>query len=388
MGEADKPEKIAQSSSWTTFVKSIASFNGDLSSLTAPPFILSSTSLTEYPQFWFASHELFVAAAKETDAEKRFLRVLRWFIGTLRGQYCSRNEKTGSEKKPLNPFLGELFVAYFEQDKTKTYMASEQVSHHPPVNAYAQFNDDDQVYLEGYNAIKTRFSMGTIAVKQQGHATYTLKAFDETYFITFPALHIEGIIYAQPYVELEGKSYIESSSGYKAVIDYSGKGYFTGKKNSFKSYVYKGSSASKESALYKISGQWSGVSKIKNETTGTEEEFLDSTKIPACELNVKPVELQDPLESRAAWKKFADAIKDGNYDTAAYEKGKIENEQRELRKKEQAEGIKWQTRWFDFIPASESDATYSALSQAAGIKIEDHWRFQRDKYDNDSIKPE
>jgi protein KES1 len=31
------------------FIKSIASFSGDLSKLTAPSFILSPVSLTEYP---------------------------------------------------------------------------------------------------------------------------------------------------------------------------------------------------------------------------------------------------------------------------------------------------------------------------------------------------
>ncbi len=31
------------------FIKSLASMTGDLSSMTAPPFILSPTSLTEFP---------------------------------------------------------------------------------------------------------------------------------------------------------------------------------------------------------------------------------------------------------------------------------------------------------------------------------------------------
>ncbi len=33
---------------WGQFLKSLASFSGDLSSLTAPSFILSPVSLTEY----------------------------------------------------------------------------------------------------------------------------------------------------------------------------------------------------------------------------------------------------------------------------------------------------------------------------------------------------
>ena len=43
---------VAQKATWTTFLKSIASFSGDLSSLTAPPFILSPVSLAEFPSYW------------------------------------------------------------------------------------------------------------------------------------------------------------------------------------------------------------------------------------------------------------------------------------------------------------------------------------------------
>ena len=38
------------------------------------------------------------------------VHVLRWFIATLKGQYTARNTSMGSEKKPLNPILGELFL--------------------------------------------------------------------------------------------------------------------------------------------------------------------------------------------------------------------------------------------------------------------------------------
>jgi hypothetical protein len=112
-----------------TLSQSIASFNGDLSSLTAPPFILSTTSLTEYSAYWAEHPPLFVAPAKEEDPAKRALSVLKWFLSTLHQQYCTRSEKLGSEKKPLNPFLGELFLAKWEDngDIGDTVLISEQV---------------------------------------------------------------------------------------------------------------------------------------------------------------------------------------------------------------------------------------------------------------------
>jgi hypothetical protein len=110
-------------------LKNMASFSGDLSTLTAPPFILSSTSLTEYSSYWVSEPSLFTAPAKETNPEQRAVLVLKWFISTLKQQYSSRNEKLGSEKKPLNPFLGELFLAEWKGDgkQEDLKLVSEQV---------------------------------------------------------------------------------------------------------------------------------------------------------------------------------------------------------------------------------------------------------------------
>jgi hypothetical protein len=53
--------------------------------------------------------------------------VLKYFLSTLKQQYATRNEKLGSEKKPLNPFLGELFLGKWVDDAGETHLVSEQV---------------------------------------------------------------------------------------------------------------------------------------------------------------------------------------------------------------------------------------------------------------------
>lgn len=70
---------------------------------------------------------MFVAPAKEKDPKKRALLVLKWFLTTLKQQYSSRSEKLGSEKKPLNPFLGELFLGHWDDAMGRTELISEQV---------------------------------------------------------------------------------------------------------------------------------------------------------------------------------------------------------------------------------------------------------------------
>lgn len=121
------PHDASTSKALLKFVKSIASFNGDLSSLTAPPFILGTISLTEFSSYWAEHPSIFVAPASEPDPEKRALLVLKWFLSTLKQQYCSRSDKLGSEKKPLNPFLGELYLGKWEDEAGTTQLVSEQV---------------------------------------------------------------------------------------------------------------------------------------------------------------------------------------------------------------------------------------------------------------------
>ena len=373
----------ANSSSWTSFLKSISSFNGDLSSLSAPPFILSPTSLTEFSQYWAEHPDLFLEPSfidgenykehclfdpnVESQEVARMLAVVRWFISTLRSQYSSRNESMGSEKKPLNPFLGEVFVGKWQSDKNpefgETVLLSEQVSHHPPMTAFSIFIDKNDVSLQGYNHIKTGFTKTlTLTVKPYGHVILKIK--DETYLITTPPLHIEGILVASPFVELGGRSFIQSSNGMLCVIEYSGRGYFTGKKNSFKARIYKNPQdhkhSHKEDALYLISGQWSGVSTIIKKDSQVPHQFYDSSKTPAEHLIVKPIEQQNPLESRRAWKDVAEAIRSGNNSMIKKTKEELENAQRALREQEAAKGVQWQRRWFKQVNYSKEDESSDA----------------------------
>ena len=126
-------------------------------------------------------------------------------------------------------------------------------SHHPPVTAYHIQNKEHGVYLEGYNAQKASFST-TIHVKQIGHAVFSIPAYDETYLITLPNLHIEGLVFGSPFIELNDKTYITSSSGYTAKIDYSGKGWLSGQKNSFTATLFP--TGKERDTLYTVKGRW------------------------------------------------------------------------------------------------------------------------------------
>jgi oxysterol-binding protein-related protein 9/10/11 len=316
--------------------------------MTAPAFILSTTSLTEFSAYWSEMPRLLVAPANEPDPQKRAMLVLKWFLSTLKQQYASRNEKLGSEKKPLNPFLGELFLGKWEDAEGETQLVSEQVSHHPPVTAYSIWNNKNGVRLQGYNAQKASFSR-TINVRQVGHAVLHIDKYDEDYLITLPSLHIEGLITGSPYVELNKSSYIVGSNGFTSRIDYSGKGWVSGTKNSLSAIMYPhGKEKDKSAVLYTAEGSWTDSFTIKDAKKKTVDTY-NAKKEPKTPLKVAPIEEQDPLESRRAWKKVADAILKSDMNTTASEKSIIEEHQRALRKKEASEKREWQRRFFNKV---------------------------------------
>jgi oxysterol-binding protein-related protein 9/10/11 len=353
--------------------------------MTAPAFILSTTSLTEFSAYWAEMPRLLVAPADSPDAQVRAMLVLKWFLSTLKQQYASRNEKLGSEKKPLNPFLGELFLGKWEDEVGTTQLVSEQVSHHPPVTAYCIWNQEKGVTLQGYNAQKASFSR-TINVRQVGHAILHLDKYDEDYLITLPSLHIEGLITGSPYVELNRSSYIVSSSGYTSRIDYSGRGWVSGNKNTLSAVIYPhGKEKDKSSYLYSADGSWTDNFTIKNAKTKSAVETYNAKTEPKTPLKVAPVEDQDPLESRRAWQKVAAAIQKGDMNTTAAEKSAIEEQQRALRKKEKEEGREWARRFFkrvDKLPIFDKlikEVPYGSLEadQTNGI-----WVFDTEKAKN------
>jgi oxysterol-binding protein-related protein 9/10/11 len=217
-------------------------------------------------------------------------------------------------------------------------------------------------------------------VKQIGHALLTIPAYNETYLISLPNLHIEGLIFGSPFVELNDKTYITSSSGYTAKIDYSGKGWLSGKKNSFTATMYP--TGKEKETLYSITGQWTKTFEITDGAKkGGPIDSYDAEATPTTPLTVAPIEEQDPMESRKAWAKVAQGIALGDMDYTGAEKTKIEVAQRELRLQEKAEDRTWERRYFSAV---ESCPTLTELGPAIGVlpeadKTGGIWRFDEAK---------
>jgi hypothetical protein len=209
-----------------------------------------------------------------------------------------------------------------------------------------------------------------------------IDAFDEDYLITLPSLHIEGLITGSPYVELNSSTYIQSSSGYTTRIDYSGKGWVSGKKNTFSAVLYP--EGKEKETIYKAEGQWTDSFTIKDAKTKSVVDTFDHKSTKTTALSVAPIEEQDDFETRRAWKKVSDAINSGNMDLTSSEKTIIETRQREMRQTEKDAGREWERKFFSRAP---NYPLFEQLAQKVGESLNDSqtngvWQFDRERAKN------
>ncbi|GJJ68231.1 hypothetical protein EMPS_00577 [Entomortierella parvispora] len=379
-----------QKDSFRSFVSTLAQFSGDLSSLTCPSFLLSSVSLLEYSQYWGDHPKLFASISEGETPEERLLNVTRWFISTLFGSYSSRSTTAGMEKKPYNPILGEQYFAKWTGDEHTgdTILRAEQVSHHPPIMGFHLENKKAGVILEGHCGQKSRFAMPAgIDVSQTGHAILTLPHFKEHYLITLPSLNIRGMVTGRPSVELSGTTYIISSAGNLATIEYSTRGYFSGERHSFKATL---KPVEGGSAFYTAQGVWSGVSNFTDVKKNETKLFFDSDTDKSIAPELQSISEMGPLESHKLWANVTNAINSKDYATASKEKSQIEEAQRALAKtrKENGESQADALQVFELV-TEDSDETGKAFIElkeelidavgAKALKEDDnkpHWRLR------------
>lgn len=178
--------------------------------------------------------------------------------------------------------------------------------------------------------------------------------------------------------ELSGTSYIRASTGYTAKIEYQSKGWISGKRNSFTASLFR--DGCEKEPIYILEGQWNGEYTVTKVSTKEVEKIYVSSLKPTP-LEVKPISAQHPLETRKAWQHVASAIHKNDYFAVGYEKSKIENEQRELRKREKEEGKEFQRRYFSRVevdPVAErllGDGLRTEIDGHAGV-----WRWDEEKH--------
>lgn len=361
------------------FIASIATISGDLSNITAPPFVLAENSTVEIPQYWADHPHLWASPASEENPEKRALLVLKNFLGSLRGQqYAGRDEADGI-KKPLNAFLGELFLGSWNTEELgETRLISEQVGHHPPVTACYLWNNKMGIRAEGFTQQEITFS-GSVNIKQKGYAVVHVDKYDEDYLLPLPNIKVKGLLGGTPHPELDGEYSLISSSGYVSHIKFEGKSLFgSGHKNGFEARFFHADHP--DDTIYTIEGAWNSTFTIKDARSDTAIETFDVRTIKQQRMTVAPLSEQDPWESRKAWNGVISALRSSDMKGVTAAKNAVENGQRQMRKDEEARGSTFNPIFFTKV---DRDPVFDKLAQhdPAGYTVDPEsgiWKVDRD----------
>jgi hypothetical protein len=343
--------------------------------------VLADKSTTEFPRYWIEHPDLFCEPAYEENPEKRILAVLKWFLSSLKGQqYAGRNPSDGV-KKPLNAFLGEVFIGSCGPSEGETHLVSEQVSHHPPVTACYLWNDKAGIRAEGFTRQEITFS-GSVNIQQIGHAVLHLDKYDEDYLIPLPNVKVKGILTGGPYPELTEPCKIVSSAGFVANIDFSGTRLFgmSGERNHVVASIYRTDDSKRDTALFTVEGNWTDSLEFKDSQGDTIEAY-NVASAPSTEFRTLPLDQQDPWESRKAWHGVISSIAAGDMRGVSNNKNKLENAQRELRKKSETSEKNWNAVFFH---REWSDPVADKLLGAVGDSFDPEstcgvWKIDREK---------
>lgn len=269
-------------------------------------------------------------------------------------------------KKPLNPFLGELFLASWTDSRRqcRSRLVAEQVSHHPPVTAVHISDPDHGVTADGYARVEMTFSPAQgIRVRQIGHAVLHVDSpagsdTDESYLVPLFDVHVRGLLSGSLYPEVLGTYRIVCSNGLVAEMKFTGESgilgrWGGGRRNAFTATIYDSrklsSTTTPRQPIYEAEGVWSSRWTIRDARTGETVESWDADD-PAnapCPIELPDEEDQDPWESRRAWAGVTSALREGDLARAAKEKTKIEQAQRAMRRHEKEQGKgEWQQLLF------------------------------------------
>lgn len=357
------------------FLAHLGTVKGDLADVTAPPFILAPKSTLEIPAAWASRHDLFLRPAGEPEPGRRAALVARNYVCSLKALVGEGTDEQG--KKPLNPFLGEIFLGEFHgggggggqgSTTTTTHLVSEQVSHHPPVTACCMYNREHGITSTGFVAQSTTFSPSSgVTIRQHGYAVIRDEKHAESHLFTLPTLLVKGLVTGQPCPELRGPCYISSSSGYLTRIDFGdgGGGHHLGLGTKHKVEAVTTEAARPGDVLQRITGQWTGKLSVSDggQSAAAADDFhVDS--VPSTKLSVRPVDEQTPWESRRAWRGVFEGIGAGNVGVVQRHKSAIEESQRRRRADEEAAGRSW-PRLF-FARGDRDDEAQSLLAQIPG----------------------
>lgn len=309
--------------------------------------------------------DLLGIAADRTDSSERMLYVTAFAAS----EYAST---IGRVAKPFNPLLGETYE-YVRPDKGYRFFI-EQVSHHPPIGAaYAESEKWDYY---GESSVKSKFygksfdinPLGTwfLRLRPTGITNPDGSQYEELYTWKKVTSSVIGIITGSPTVDNYGPMEIKNhTTGETCILDFKARGW----KASSAFQVSGRVSDESGNVKWSIGGRWNdkiyarltpgyeGDVGEKESKEGKAFKIWEADPRPAgipfnltpfaVTLNALPERLAKvvaPTDSRR--RPDQRAMEEGEYDVAATEKERLEDEQRKRRRDREARGEEFVPRWF------------------------------------------
>ncbi|KAK9458354.1 Oxysterol-binding protein-domain-containing protein [Dipodascopsis uninucleata] len=361
----------------------------DMTKMTLPVSFNECTSLLQRVAEDMEYTDLLDKAAMKDDSTLRMIYVAAFAAS----EYSSTINRIA---KPFNPLLGETYE-YCRPDKGYRFFV-EQVSHHPPVGA--AFAEAPLWDYWGESAVKSKFNGRSFDINPLGTWFLTLRpknGREELYTWKKVTSSVVGIITGSPVVDNYGDMIIQNhTTGDKCVLKFKQRGWLGSG-----AYEVFGTSMDKNGTpQWSVGGRWNdkiygrryqkdtGESlvtlSIENEgnnaaglkksnsrkntptsasitrslTMSSNVPFLiwENHPRPPAPFNLTPfaITLNALPEKLSPWIAPTDtrlrpdqrAMEEGEYDFAAKEKNRLEENQRARRKQREASGVAYSPRWF------------------------------------------
>uniref|UniRef100_A0A5F4VYP8 Oxysterol-binding protein n=3 Tax=Cebidae TaxID=9498 RepID=A0A5F4VYP8_CALJA len=341
----------------------------DLTRVVLPTFILEKRSLLEMYADFMSHPDLFIAITNGATAEERMIRFVEYYLTSFH-----EGRKGAIAKKPYNPIIGETFHCSWKMPKSEVASSvfnsstkgvtnhapsseeslnqvgsdcytvrfvAEQVSHHPPVSGFYAECTERKMCVNAHVWTKSKFLGMSIGVTMVGEGILSLLEHGEEYTFSLPCAYARSIL-TVPWVELGGKVSVNcAKTGYSASITFHTKPFYGGKLHRVTAEVKHNIT---NTVVCRVQGEWNSL--LEFTYSNGETKYVDLTKLTVTKKRVRPLEKQDPFESRRLWKNVTDSLRESEIDKATEHKRTLEERQRTEERHRTETGTPWKTKYF------------------------------------------
>ncbi|KAJ3069289.1 hypothetical protein HDU98_007650 [Podochytrium sp. JEL0797] len=296
---------------------------------------------------------LLETAGRTTDPITRIILVAAFAVSG----YASTVNRVA--RKPFNPLLGETYECDREADRGFRFV-SEKVSHHPPVMACHARHKDGVYEFYQDNLVKSKFWGKSMELCPSGTVNVTLPLQKDHLQWSKVTTCMRNLFAGNRYLEHYGPLKVTSrTTGFSVSLQFKEAGYFSTAKNEVSGSVL--DPQGREVAC--LTGTWDQQIYRHHPSNPNQLEVVwraDPQPLHQAQMygfSSLAVELNEITPDLVGKLPVTDTrlrgdqrmYEDGRAEEAEVEKARLEQKQRETRKRREVAGEVWTPRWFEFV---------------------------------------